>query len=159
MIGTLQVGDVNDDGMYEFIDDDPSFKVGETRFYSVLSADVNGNVSGRTNLTEIEKNIGSVEKFDKVYAVPNPFRVSSGFQGGGETEGQIGFYGLPRKATIRIFSYAGQLVETIEHDQPIYSVAWFQVTRNQQEIASGIYFYVVTTPEGETATGKFVVIK
>ncbi len=158
-IGTLSKGEVNGDNVYEFLDDDPDFKVGERRYYSVTSVDVNGNQSGRTNIIEFQKNIGSVETFGAIHAVPNPFRVNSGFEGGGETTGQIGFYGLPSRCTIRIFSYAGQLVETIEHDQPIYSVAWFQVTRNRQEIASGIYFYVVTTPEGEQTTGKFVVIK
>ena len=72
----------------------------------------------------------------------------------------IGFYGLPEKCTIRIFSYAGQLIETIErNNNPVYSTEWFLVTRNGQEIASGIYLYVVTTPEGEKATGKFIIIK
>jgi hypothetical protein len=95
---------------------------------------------------------------EKVYAVPNPFIVKSGFEGHGQ-DNAIGFYGLPEKCTIRIYSYAGQLVETIEHDSPVYSTAWFQVTRNNQDIASGIYFYVVTTPSGETATGKLVIVK
>ena len=61
--------------------------------------------------------------------------------------------------SIRIFSYAGQLVQKIEHDVAIYSAAWFQVTRNDQDIASGIYFYVVTTPDGQKESGKFIVIK
>lgn len=164
LIGTLQKGAVTGDDIYEFIDTDENFKVGEKRFYSVISVDENGNTSGRTNIVEFEKNIGSVDNFspeqgDKIYAVPNPFRISSGFSGGGATAGQIGFYGLPRECTIRIYSYAGQLIETIEHNTPVYSVAWFQASRNDQEIASGVYFYVVTTPEGKQTHGKFVVIK
>ena len=71
----------------------------------------------------------------------------------------IGFYGLPEKCTIKIYSYAGQLVETIEHDADVFSKAWFQVSRNRQDIASGIYIYVVTTPEGDQTTGKLVIIK
>jgi len=94
----------------------------------------------------------------KVYAVPNPFVVESGFEGANES-GKIGFYGLPAKCTIRIFSYAGQLVETIEHDSPTFSTAWFQVTRNDQDIASGIYFYVVSTPDGDTSNGKLIIVK
>jgi len=28
-----------------------------------------------------------------------------------------------------------------------------------QEMASGLYFYVVTTPDGATSNGKFVIVK
>ncbi|MEZ4765148.1 MAG: T9SS type A sorting domain-containing protein [Calditrichia bacterium] len=91
-----------------------------------------------------------------------PFPTPSAFpptSGGGATAGQTGFTD-PRECTIRIYSYAGQrLIETIEHNTPVYSVAWFQASRNDQEIASGVYFYVVTTPEGKQTHGKFVVIK
>jgi hypothetical protein len=158
LLGTLNMGDVNADNIYEFIDDDTTSRIGETKYYAVTSVDDQGNESGKTNIISFKKNIGSVPKLDKVYVVPNPFIEKSGFTGIGE-EGQIGFYGLPEKCTIRIFSYAGQLVKTIEHDDPVYSTAWLQVTRSGQVIASGIYFYVVTTPDGDQASGKFIVIK
>ena len=153
LLAEKTVGDVNDEDLYEFLDTDENFKVGEARYYSVTSVDNNGIESGKTNIFRHEKNIGSVEKMTKVHAVPNPFVV------GGQEKDQIGFYGLPRKCTIRIFSYSGQLVRKIEHDVPIYSVAWLQVTRNDQDIASGIYFYVVTTPDGQKYSDKFIVIK
>ena len=95
----------------------------------------------------------------KIYAVPNPFYGSSGFTGGGAEDDAIVFYGLPKRCTIKIFSYAGQLVDTIEHDEDLYAKAWFQITRNDQDIASGIYVYVVTTPEGDKVTGKLIVVK
>jgi hypothetical protein len=158
LLGEVQLGNVNEEGLYEFIDNDETYKLGETKYYSVTSVDDKGNQSGRTNITPHVKNVRSVDKMEKVYAVPNPFIVKSGFEGHGQ-DNAIGFYGLPEKCTIRIYSYAGQLVETIEHDSPVYSTAWFQVTRNNQDIASGIYFYVVTTPSGETATGKLVIVK
>jgi hypothetical protein len=159
LLSEFEKGNVNEDGVYEFIDEDPDFKIGEMRYYSITSVDAAGNESGRTNITRFQKNIGAVEKMTKVYAVPNPFISRSGFEGSGEVEDKIGFYGLPAKCTIRIFSYSGQLIETLEHDTPLYSTEYFQITRNGQEIASGIYFYVVTTPEGDTARGKFIVIK
>lgn len=157
---TIAKGAVNDEDMYEFDDEDQSFKIGETRYYAVTSVDEYGNESGKTNITKHDKNVSSVNNLKKVYAVPNPFIVNSGFVGGGdEAAEQIGFYRLPAHCTIRIFSYSGQLVETIEHNDPVYSTAWFQVTRNKQDIASGIYFYVVTTPEGEKTSGKLVIVK
>ncbi len=159
-IGTIPVGQsLNDENMYEFVDNDAGFKIGEKKFYCVVSVDEHGNMSGKTNITAHQKNIGSTENMTKVHVVPNPFVVKSGFAGTGDVEDKIGFYGLPAECTIRVYSYAGQLVTTIEHDDPIYSTAWLQVTRNGQEIASGIYLYVVTTPEGIRTSGKFVVVK
>ena len=159
MIGEVVLGKVNGSNIYELVDTDTDFKIGESRYYAVTSVDVNGNESGKTNITRFAKNVGSVDKLGKVYAVPNPFVQKSGFQGTGDVTDKIGFYGLPKKCTIRVFSYSGQLVETIEHDTPLYSTEWFQTTKNGQEIASGVYFFVVTTPEGEKTTGKFIVIK
>ena len=150
---------INSDNQYEYFDEDVDFKIGESRYYSVTSIDENGLPSGRTNISRHEKNIGSVENLDEVFVVPNPFVIQSGFGGAVGAEERIGFYGLPKRATIRIFTYSGQLVETVEHDDPVYSTAWFQVTRNDQQVASGIYIYVITTPNGEQASGKFIVIK
>ncbi len=158
LLDSVQVGAVNEDGLYEFEDTDQGFKLGETKFYTVTSVDQHGNQSGRTNFTAHTKNVASVEKLTKVYAVPNPFVVNSGFDGAGQ-ENAIGFYGLPARATIRIYSFSGQLIETIEHDDAVFSTAWFQVTRNNQDIASGVYFYIVTTPGGEKFTGKLIVVK
>ena len=158
MLDSILAGNVSEEDTYEFEDDDETYKLGETKFYAVTSVDENGNESGKTNFTGHNKNVSSVEKMDKVHAVPNPYVVESGFEGIGE-EGKIGFYGLPEKCTIRIYSFSGQLIETIEHDQTVFSTAWFQVTRNNQDIASGIYFYVVTTPGGDKTTGKLIVVK
>jgi hypothetical protein len=71
---------------------------------------------------------------------------------------KLGFYNLPKQCTIRVFSYSGQLVQTIEHNSELYSTEWLQTTRNNQIIASGVYFFVVQTPDGKTTHGKFVVI-
>lgn len=147
-------------GEYKFID--ANTRIGESFYYSVLSVDDKGNKSGRTNITSHETQIGGTDDLQEVYVVPNPFIVRSGFSGSsvsGEAQSRLGFYNLPKKCTIRIFSYSGQLVNTIEHETELYSNAWYQVTRNQQEIASGVYFYVVQTPEGKMSKGKFVVIR
>ena len=159
ILDSLDAGQVNGEGIYEYFDEDPVFKIGETRYYSVTSVDENGLQSGRTNITTHSKNVGSVEKLGEVFVVPNPFVIESGFGGAAGASDKIGFYGLPKRATIRIFTYSGQLVQTIEHNDPVYSTEWFQVTRNDQEIASGLYLYVVTTPEGDQTSGKFIVIK
>ncbi|WP_412061769.1 T9SS type A sorting domain-containing protein [Rubrivirga sp. IMCC45206] len=152
-------------GTYSFVPDgdyvvlDPEPTVGETFYYSVVSVDENGRTSGRTNVTAFETQLGAVAALGAVHVVPNPFVVNSGFGGASDSSLRLGFYGLPARATIRIYSFAGQLVETIEHDSPTYSVAYLQETRNNQRLASGVYFYVVTTPDGEATQGKFVIIR
>lgn len=158
LMDSVEIGQVNSDGLYEYEDTDQSFRLGETKFYAVTSVDVNGGQSGRTNFTEHAKNVAATAQLSEVYAVPNPFVLNSGFDGIGQ-ENAIGFYGLPPRATIRIFSFSGQLIETIEHDENVFSTPWFQVSRNNQDVASGVYFYIVTTPEGDTFRSKLIIIK
>jgi hypothetical protein len=100
-----------------------------------------------------------------VWVVPNPLFVTNGAIGtstAGDFNDKIGFFGLTQKCTIRIFSYSGALVQTIYHDTPPtsgYSQEWFQITRNNQLMASGVYFFTVDdAATGKRATGKFVVI-
>ena len=143
---------------------DSTTRVGESFFYSVVSVDVAGNRSSRStgNLKLHNTVLGGTDRLEKVVVVPNPFFVNSGFGGqvsSNDPSGTIGFYNLPRICTIRIFSYSGQLVETIEHDSGNYSEEYLQVTRNNQLMASGLYFFVVDTPTGERTHGKFVIIR
>jgi hypothetical protein len=144
-------------GTYAVID--PGTRVGEAYYYSVLSVDASGRKSGRTNISLHQTQLGGTDKLETVYAVPNPFIVQSGFSGAGEPQNKVGFYNLPKQCTIRILSYSGQLVETIVHDSGDYSAEYFQVTRNNQLIASGVYFFVVETPDGKRTHGSFVIIK
>ena len=140
---------------------DPNSKLLEAYYYAVVSVDSLGGRSGLTNMTLHETQLPAAQTLAKVYAVPNPLIVSSGFTGaspGGDINNRIGFYGLPKRATIRIFSFSGQLINTIEHNSDSYSIAWYQVTRNNQLLASGVYFYTVDDDQGHRTHGKFIVI-
>lgn len=158
LLGTVELGNVNNDGIYEFIDRDKTFYVEESKYYAVTSVDEHGNESGKTNITLHKKAIGPVPKMTKVYVVPNPFVIESGFKGLG-AERMLGIYGLPAKCTIYFYSFAGQRLFTIKHEAQEFSDNWEQITRNNQDLATGVYFFVVVTPEGEKYTGKFMVIK
>lgn len=147
------------DGKYQFID--KNSRVGDYFYYSVVSVDNNGKKSGRTNMTLHESSVGATLTLKQVFVTPNPFIIKSGLSGasvGGDINSQLRFYNLPRKCTIRIFSYSGQLVETIEHDNDNINHPYFQITRNNQLIAAGVYFFVVDTPDGSRSRGKFVII-
>ena len=141
---------------YQFTD--KNTRVGDKWYYSVLSVDDKGNTSGRTNLTLHESAIGATQSLEQVYIAPNPFLVTSGYTGAGDVNTQLRFYNLPKLCTIRIFSFSGQLVQTIEHDENNIQHAYVQITRNNQLIASGVYFYSVNTPDGSRCHGTFVII-
>ncbi|HOV98093.1 MAG TPA: T9SS C-terminal target domain-containing protein [Bacteroidota bacterium] len=152
--------DVNYPGCY--VVRDTSSLISENYYYAVLTVDSLGTKSGWTNITYHETQKGAVSKLGKVYVAPNPLIVASNFGGStkmGDIHDKICFYGLPSRSNIRIFSYSGQLVGTIEHRSDTYSTEWFQISRNNQRIASGVYFFVVEDLDtGDRAHGKFVII-
>jgi hypothetical protein len=148
------------DSVYVLVD--PKSLVGESYYYAIVSVDSLGGRSGKTNITLHQTQSPADVSLNRVYVVPNPFIVQSGVGGAsvsGNISDKIGFFGLPKIATIRIFSYVGQLIQTIQHNADQYSVEWFQVTRNNQIIASGVYYFTVEDPSGKRVWGKFVVIK
>jgi hypothetical protein len=160
---TIGLGNVSPlvlpESVYVFID--MSSDIGAGYYYSVVSVDSLGGKSGKTNLVFHNTQAPAVPSLGKVYASPNPFIVtshSSGTSVNGDISNKIGFFGLPARATIRVFSYSGQLVGTIEHDADEYSTEWFQVSRNNQWLASGVYYFTVEDEKGNRSWNKFVII-
>jgi len=141
---------------------DPESNLGDNVAYAVVSVDELGGRSGMTNLTTHETQAPPAKKLGKVYVIPNPLIVTSGLTGsdpGGEIGDRIQFVGLTDRCTIRIFSYTGQLINTIEHERETYGHPWYQLSVNNQIIASGVYYFVVEDRDsGDMSSGKFVVI-
>jgi len=108
---------------------------------------------------------------ERAFAYPNPATRESlaEFQAlhptaGDPTGVRIAFANLPPvRCEIQIFGLAGDLVQTIEHDgsRGDGQAYWNLMTRNKQEIVSGIYLFVVVPlePGHERQVGKFVVIR
>ena len=88
--------------------------------------------------------------------------MTSGLTGSdpnGEIGDRIQFVGLTARCTIRIFSYSGQLIKTLEHDRNTYGKPMYQLSVNNQIIASGVYYFVVEDrATGDISSGKFVAI-
>ncbi len=90
-----------------------------------------------------------------------------------QTDRRIYFFNLPRKCLIRIFTVAGDLVQIIEHDprnpnalslwRSEHAEAWNLNNRNNQQVASGLYFFSVEDQteenKGHIEVGKFVIIR
>lgn len=148
------------DGEYSIID--PESNLGDNAAMAVVSVDMLGGRSGMSNLTVHETQAPPAEILGKVYVIPNPLIVTSGLSGSdpaGEISDRIQFVGLTKRCTIRIFSYTGQLIHTIEHDRETYGKPWYQLSINNQIIASGVYYFVVEDQKtGARGKGKFVII-
>jgi hypothetical protein len=101
----------------------------------------------------------------QVWVVPNPFKAHAEWERqpvpGDAFTRHIDFFGLPRApARIRIYTLAGDLVQVIDHDgsQGDGEAAWNLISRNGQDIESGIYLFTVDSRAGHQV-GRFVVIR
>jgi hypothetical protein len=67
---------------------------------------------------------------------------------------------LPGDCKISIFNIAGELIKTLQHNSATLGTAdWNLWTENRQEVAYGLYVYVIETPSGEKKIGKFAIIR
>jgi len=94
-----------------------------------------------------------------VHTVPDPYLATSQYDRS-PTAKQLMFVNLPPRATIRIYTLTGVLVDQIEHDDPAGGgrAIWGLRNRNNQFVASGVYFYHVVTSEGAEKVGKFTIV-
>jgi hypothetical protein len=101
----------------------------------------------------------------KVWVVPNPFRASAPWERepvpGDVFTRHVDFFGLPHAHShIKIFTLAGDFVQAIDHDgtNGDGEAAWNLISRNGQDIESGVYLFTVESPRGHEI-GKFVIIR
>lgn len=129
---------------------------------------------------------GSLAKssMDNIYVVPNPYIGRSKFDGRrpgddkGDKSRRLWFVNIPEHCVIRIYTLAGDLVQSIEHngayEEDIINVSkaadlgitasgirsWDLLSKNRQVIAPGVYlFSVENKADGKLKVGKFAVIK
>ncbi len=106
-----------------------------------------------------------------IFVYPNPAtrdalaEFQQLFPSGDDPTGvRVNFANLPEaRNTIKIFTLSGDLVETLEHDGTAGygEISWNLISRNGQEVVSGIYLYVVESDDSsfEDFVGKFVVVR
>ncbi|MEI7904031.1 MAG: carboxypeptidase-like regulatory domain-containing protein, partial [Candidatus Firestonebacteria bacterium] len=93
---------------------------------------------------------------EKVLVYPNPYRSGSG--GGFDSTG-ITFSGLTASAKIKIFTLAGALVRELEEKDNDGVYAWDASNTSGEKLASGVYLYFISDPNGNKKTGKFAVVR
>lgn len=85
----------------------------------------------------------------KVY--PNPYKPSKGHT-------KIVFANLSANATIKIFTFDGELVWEKENITT-GSEEWLVVNKDNEKVASGVYIYFITNDRGERKFGKLAIIR
>ena len=82
---------------------------------------------------------------NNVYVYPNPYKKK--FAGD-----YIYFSNVSQEAVIKVYNIAGELIKTIDK----YPYKW---NISQENIASGVYIYIVTGGSGGKSTGKIGIVK
>jgi hypothetical protein len=99
------------------------------------------------------------------YVVPNPYVAAAIFEPerfavSGRGVRRLEFRGLPSTCTIRIYTIRGELVETLRHEDSLDGyVAWNLRTKDNLDVAPGLYLYHVDAGPLGTKVGKFSIIK
>ncbi|HET7226363.1 MAG TPA: hypothetical protein VFK69_11690, partial [Candidatus Eisenbacteria bacterium] len=99
------------------------------------------------------------------YVVPNPYVGYASFEPArfavsGRGDRRIEFRGLPQTCTIRIYDVRGELVQTLHLDGGTAGmVPWDLRTKDNLDVAPGLYIFHVEAPGLPARTGKFAVIK
>ena len=106
------------------------------------------------------------QSLDKIKVVPNPYLAASRFEPRnpfrrGRGPRRIHFIHLPQRCTIRIYTVSGELVDVIEHNSSINNgtAEWDLLTRDNLDVAYGVYIYHVNAPGIGEKIGKFAIIK
>jgi hypothetical protein len=95
----------------------------------------------------------------RVHTVPDPYYITNALEATANSK-ILKFVNLPSRAIIRIYSLSGVLVQVLTHNDPGGSgeATWNLRNRNNQFVASGVYFYHVEGPDGQTKVGRFTVV-
>jgi phosphatidate phosphatase PAH1 len=123
-------------------------------------------LTAQTVLTASDNVVAATKNdLSRVHTVPDPYYVQSKYEVSTDQK-VLKFVGLPQDAIIRIYSASGVLVRMLEHHGGQYSSAsasqgsemnWDLRNRNNQVVASGVYFYHIEAGDARRV-GRFTVV-
>lgn len=105
------------------------------------------------------------EMMDKIEVVPNPYYITHQAVKS-PYDSKIFFTKLPPRATIEIYTIAGDLVTTLNHDEYTYDgeldrhsvQVWDLLSKNRQRVQSQALIAVITSPNGAKTVKTFSVV-
>lgn len=108
----------------------------------------------------------ATQEISKIRVVPNPYVVQTNLEAPvtpgtvGRGQRKIEFQNVPMGSTVSIYTARGEHIRTLTHDGSIFNgtVPWDLKTKENLDIAFGVYFYIVESSAG-TKSGKIAVIK
>ena len=183
-LAAFELGNL-DDGRQYYRYIDKAIHRGRPYFYAVTAGDYALNASNQrapgkvgdpsSNFAYIEPGSPSQKDYsyneEDVYVVPNPATTASmqpwtlSPNNDDPTGIKVEFRNLPAdQGTIRIYTLAGDLVEELPFDgrTGAGTMKWDFVSRNGQDVTSGVYLYSIETNTNaayQRKIGKFVVIR
>ncbi|MBI5215290.1 MAG: hypothetical protein HY960_06015 [Ignavibacteriae bacterium] len=124
------------------------------------------------NAQKVFNSFGPSTQSGEVLVVPNPYRGSEYYVNGDGFEGlerewtpykrMVRFIHLPSKATIRIYTIAGEVVATFTHDESAGDTEgqhdFHLFTESGRPLANGIFVFTVESEYGKQI-GKFVIAR
>jgi hypothetical protein len=142
------------------------YGLGDTLQIRIAKAFRNGDIYQFSTALPSVQTVNVQNPLSMIRVVPNPYIVQtnqetpppSGTFGRGTRK--IDFINVPLGAKISIFTARGEHIRTLYQDNAITNgtVNWDVKTKENLDIAFGIYFYVVESTLG-TKTGKLAIIK
>ena len=94
-----------------------------------------------------------------VHTVPDPYYVTNSLEQTANSK-VLRFVNLPSQCIVRIYSASGVLVNVLSLNDAGAGgeLVWNLRNRNNQFVASGVYFYHVEAADGKTKVGRFTVV-
>ena len=143
--GAITGGPIRNYGPYHF---EPVVRPFNAEGASIVATiEVTNQLAGTTN-----------NDLSRVHTVPDPYYVTNQYEQ--TTDNKIlKFVNLPAQAIIRIYSSSGILVTVLEHNSATNSgeETWNLRNRNNQVVASGVYFYHIESGDARRV-GRFTVV-
>ena len=108
------------------------------------------------------------EEINQIRVVPNPYIVGHRFESplppgitSGRGSRKVEFQNLPSDAKVHIFTARGQHIRSLFHNGNIFSgtIEWDLKTKENLDVAFGVYYYIVESDLGGKTSGKLAVIK
>lgn len=145
-----------------------------------LESSINANAVRVFPGTAPNPDFRSSEPEFKVGVYPNPYRVNAAWDGGTPFTRKIMFYNLPARAEVRVYTLAGEIVATLDHDAATYQgdIRWFRdfasgerilpggehawdlLSAANQNLSTGLYLFTVRDREsGHVQRGRFAIIR
>lgn len=104
---------------------------------------------------------------EDIKVFPNPYIAASPFESAlppgvttGRGERRVTFTNVPYMAEVHIYTVRGDHIASLQNDQGMDNsfVTWNLKSKENLDVAYGVYFWVVDTPQGHQ-TGKLAIIK